>query len=69
MSRDVTRPAREAEEIVRAVTADELVAVTRRSLGQVLGALTRLEASGLVLAHRGRYEPLGALAGANPKAA
>ncbi len=52
-----------------AVTADELVAVTRRSLGDVLGALTRLEASGLVLARQGRYEPLGALAGANPKAA
>ena len=59
-----------AEAIVHgAVTADELVAVTRRSLGEVLGALTRLEASGLVLAHRGRYEPMGALAGANPKAA
>ncbi len=59
-----------AEAIVHgAVTADELVAVTRRSLGEVLRALTRLEASGLVLAHHGRYEPLGALAGANPKAA
>jgi DNA processing protein len=52
-----------------AVTADELVAVTRRSLGDVLRALTRLESAGLVAAHRGRYEPLGALAGANPKAA
>ena len=52
-----------------AVTADELVAVTRHSLGEVLRALTRLEASGLVLARQGRYEPLGALAGANPKAA
>jgi DNA processing protein len=59
-----------AEAIVRgAVTADELVAVTRRSLGDVLRALTRLESSGLVVAHQGRYEPLGALAGANPKAA
>ncbi len=52
-----------------AVTADELVAVTRRSLGDVLRALTRLESSGLVVAHLGRYEPLGALAGASPKAA
>ena len=59
-----------AEAIVHgAATADELVAVTRRSLGDVLRALTRLESSGLVLAHQGRYEPLGALAGANPKAA
>ena len=59
-----------AEAIVHgAVTADELVAVTRRSLGEVLTALTRLETSGLVVAHRGRYEPLGALAGANPRAA
>jgi DNA processing protein len=49
-----------------AVTADELVAVTRHTLGEVLRALTRLEASGLVLARRGRYEPLGALAGASP---
>jgi DNA processing protein len=59
-----------AEAIVHgAVTADELVAVTRRSLGEVLRALTRLESSGLIVAHQGRYEPLGALAGANPKAA
>jgi DNA processing protein len=59
-----------AEAIIHgAVTADELVAVTRRSLGDVLGALTRLESSGLVFARQGRYEPLGALAGANPKAA
>ena len=52
-----------------AVTADELVAVTRHTLAEVLRALTRLEASGLILARHGRYEPLGALAGANPKAA
>jgi predicted Rossmann fold nucleotide-binding protein DprA/Smf involved in DNA uptake len=59
-----------AEAIVHgAVTADELVAVTRHSLGEVLRALTRLETSGLVHARQGRYEPLGALAGANPKAA
>jgi len=50
-----------------AVTADELVAVTRHTLGEVLRALTRLEAGGLVLARQGRYEPLGALAGANPE--
>ena len=46
-----------------ATTVDELVAVTTLSVGGVLGALTRLEASGLVRANRGRYEPLGALAG------
>jgi DNA processing protein len=52
-----------------AVTVDELVAVTRQSLGEVLRALTRLEASGLVRARYGRYEPAGQLAAANPKAA
>ncbi len=57
-----------AEAIIHgAVTADELVAVTRHSLGEVLRALTRLETSGLVQARQGRYEPLGALAGANPE--
>ena len=56
-----------AEGIVHgAVTADELVAVTRHTLGEVLRALTRLEAGGLVVARQGRYEPLGPLAGANP---
>ena len=49
-----------------ATTVDELVAVTTLSVGGVLGALTRLEASGLVRANRGRYEPLGALAAAPP---
>jgi len=59
-----------AEAIVHgAVTADELVAVTHCTLGEVLRALTRLEASGLVVARHGRYEPLGALAGASPRAA
>jgi DNA processing protein len=59
-----------AEAIVHgAATADELVAVTRRSLGEVLRALTRLESGGLIVAHQGRYEAIGALAGANPKAA
>jgi len=45
-----------------ATTVDELVAVTTLSVVGVLGALTRLEASGLVRANRGRYEALGALA-------
>jgi predicted transcriptional regulator len=49
-----------------AVTVDELVAVTRRSLADVLRALTRLETGGLVMATYGRYEPLGALATSNP---
>lgn len=59
-----------AEAIVHgAVTADELVAVTRLSIGAVLGALTRLESRGLVQATRGRYEPAGPLAGVDPMAA
>jgi DNA processing protein len=59
-----------AEAIVHgAVTADELVAVTRMSIGAVLGALTRLESRGLVRAVHGRYEPVGPLAGVDPKAA
>jgi DNA processing protein len=49
-----------------AVTVDELVAVTRRALAEVLRALTRLETAGLAHATHGRYEPLGALAGSNP---
>ncbi len=49
-----------------AVTVDELVAVTRRSLADVLRALTRLESGGLAHASHGRYAPLGALAGSNP---
>jgi DNA processing protein len=52
-----------------AVTVDELVAVARLSVGAVLGALTRLEASGLVRSVRGRYEPAGPLAAADPQAA
>lgn len=59
-----------AEAIVHgAVTADELVAVTRLSIGAVLGALTRLESRGMVQATRGRYEPAGPLAGVDPVAA
>jgi DNA processing protein len=65
----------EAEQVVAealihgAVTVDELVAVTRLSLGEVLRALTRLEAIGLALASHGRYEPAGPLASAEPAAA
>jgi DNA processing protein len=57
-----------AEALVHgAVTVDELVAVTRLSVGAVLAVLTRLEALGLVLATHGRYEPAGPLASAEPK--
>ena len=52
-----------------AVIVDELVAVTRLSVGAVLGALTRLEAAGLARPVHGRYEPLGPLAAADPAAA
>jgi DNA processing protein len=59
-----------ADALVRgAVTVDELVAVTRLSVGAVLGAVTRLEALGLVLAAHGRYEPAGPLAALDPAAA
>jgi DNA processing protein len=59
-----------AEALVHgAITVDELVAVTRLSVGAVLGAVTRLEAIGLVRAAHGRYEPVGVLAAADPKAA
>lgn len=59
-----------AEALVHgAVTVDELVAVTRQSLGDVLRALTRLEAIGLARASHGRYEPAGPLASADPVAA
>jgi DNA processing protein len=49
-----------------AVTVDEVVAATRLSVGAVLGAVTRLEASGLVRAIHGRYELSGPLAAAPP---
>lgn len=49
-----------------AATVDELVAVTHLSVAGVLGALTRLETAGLVLARHGRYGPLGPLAAAIP---
>ncbi|HTK44309.1 MAG TPA: DNA-processing protein DprA [Patescibacteria group bacterium] len=52
-----------------AVIVDELVAVTRLSVGAVLGALTRLEAAGLARPSHGRYEPMGPLAAVDPKAA
>jgi DNA processing protein len=59
-----------AEALVHgAVTVDELVAVTRLSVGAVLGALTRLEAAGLARPVHGRYEPIGPLAAADPRAA
>lgn len=59
-----------AEALVHgAVTVDEVVAVTRLSVGAVLGAVTRLEALGLVRAAHGRYEPAGPLAAADPRAA
>jgi len=58
-----------AEALVHgAVTVDELVAVTRLSVGAVLGALTRLEAARLARPIHGRYEPIGALAAADPAA-
>jgi DNA processing protein len=49
-----------------AVTVDEVVAITGLPVGAVLGALTRLEASGLVRGFHGRYEPIGPLAAAAP---
>lgn len=52
-----------------AVTVDEIVAVTRLSVGAVLGAVTRLEALGLLRAAHGRYEPAGPLATVDPMAA
>lgn len=59
-----------AEALVHgAVTIDEVVAVTRLSVGAVLGAVTRLEALGLVRAAYGRYEPAGPLSAADPVAA
>lgn len=59
-----------AEALVHgAVTVDEIVAVTRLSIGAVLGALTRLEAAGLARPIHGRFEPLGPLAAADPAAA
>jgi len=59
-----------AEALVHgAVTVDELVAVTRLTIATVLGALTRLEATGLARPVHGRYEPLGPLAAVDPAAA
>ncbi len=56
-----------ADALIRgAVTIDEVVAATRLSVGGVLGAVTRLEASGLVRAIHGRYELAGPLASAPP---
>ena len=59
-----------AEALVHgAVIVDEVVAVTRLSVGAVLGALTRLEAAGLARPLHGRYEPTGPLAAVDPRAA
>ena len=59
-----------AEALVHgAVTVDEVVAVTRLSIGAVLGALTRLEVAGLARPMHGRYEPIGSLAATDPAAA
>jgi DNA processing protein len=49
-----------------AVTVDEIVATIGLPVGAVLGALTRLEASGLVRGFHGRYEPINSLAAAPP---
>jgi DNA processing protein len=46
-----------------AAIVDEIVAVTGKPVAAVLGALTRLEAAGLVVGRHGRYAVAGALAG------
>lgn len=52
-----------------AVIVDEVVAVTGLPIAGVLGALTRLEASGFVSGAHGRYRLEGALAGRAPRSA
>ena len=47
-----------------AATVDEIVAVTSRPVGFVLGALTRLEGAGLVVGRHGRYALADRYAGA-----
>ena len=61
-------PQRRAADMLRrgATTVDEIVAATGLTVAAVLGALTRLEATGLVLCRHGRYEPIGPLAAAGP---
>jgi DNA processing protein len=59
------RPVAEAL-LAGAVIVDELVAVTGLAVGAVLGALTRLEAAGLVVGSHGRYRPDGVLATRSP---
>jgi lactam utilization protein B len=59
------RPVAEAL-LAGAVIVDELVAVTGLAVGAVLGALTRLEAAGLVVGSHGRYRPDGVLASRSP---
>jgi DNA processing protein len=51
-----------------AVTVDEIAASTHLPVAAVLGALTRLENSGLVRGLHGRYEPIGPLAAVPPSA-
>ena len=55
---------RRAADMLRrgATTVDEIVAATGLTVAAVLGALTRLEATGLVQCRHGRYEPIGPLA-------
>jgi DNA processing protein len=47
-----------------ATIVDEIVSVTGRPVGAVLGTLTRLETAGIVVARHGRYQVSEALAGA-----
>lgn len=53
--------------VAGAVIVDEIVAVTGYPVGQVLGALTRLEAAGLVSGAHGRYRVEGPLASQTPR--
>ena len=56
-----------ADAILRgATTVDEIVATTGLTVAAVLGALTRLETSGLVRGFLGRYEAMGPLAAVTP---
>ncbi|HEX8026327.1 MAG TPA: hypothetical protein VF484_08985, partial [Candidatus Limnocylindrales bacterium] len=47
-----------------AATVDEIVAVTTRPVGFVLGSLTRLEGAGFVVGRHGRYALAETYAGA-----
>jgi DNA processing protein len=50
-----------------AVIVDEIVAMTRLTVGATLGALTRLEAAGHVSGRHGRYRLEGSWAGREPR--